>query len=840
MTRFHISMPRTIVRLTGLLLIGVAAFPPAMGAAVLTPSPPLDSETTTCFNLDVVFIIDQSNSMSEPGTASDPAEQRKFTSHGMVDLLSDIALDECPDAVHRMAVVSFGTDSEVDLRLSNIAPETLTEAQALRSELKKYIAARRMGQTDPGPAFTLAAGILDDAELAGEGMRKRVIVFVTDGEPCLAQRGCTSTSDTMDHAAYAREMRGEVSELLPFDDVLLQQEDCLNKLADEFGGRDQIPDEPRNECLDQYRVDASAYQRSTYIFTVLLKASQTYLQSVVNVYTAMSEEHGGRLVKLSQNVLDIPVVLRQILSQLAGVRASRLECGNFAVNPYLKSARVTIHKIDPDLPVTISYTDVDGVRHEITGGEASATGGFDLLEPYDAYGTNERYVFARPYPGIWQLTADNCDGFDAFYDEIEINPTGYQPNLPAEVPEYDRGDYYDPERPFYLEYQTKDESDVVVPQADHPRFAVDIRLTVTDADNQKREYILEWSPTDNLFRATQPVQLPGPGTYKINVVGTTFYHEGEPWPVGDTYSEVFSATRELFRHENVEFKVFEVTPFAIEIISPTENEPLRPIHGALNEGWPLPVKPISVRARFVTEAGEPWGDLTRVLADTERVLTAVITAGGETSELITLQPDPSVAGEYFGSIEGFDASGSQRLVVELQSDYSDHYRPDSRQVSVNFSRSDYLWTNPVSYYGALGVMIALISAAIVYNIVIRTNKVTGTLIFLSGDHKIAEFGLGSGKNWAVISPRALQQYEHLGLKWLRVENIRRPAAKRRRAKDDAVLEEEIFEDTTASAVVRARGKTLKGRKFAVDLTPDLPTTYSDDESVAEMVYRELE
>ncbi|MBM4424659.1 MAG: VWA domain-containing protein [Chloroflexi bacterium] len=834
-------MPNRLFSTTLLLVLGAALLspPPSASAAPIQTtiasgsisSPAQDS--ATCSNLDVVFIIDQSDSMSVGSTATDPTEQRKYAPEAMVDLLSDIALDRCPDAIHRMALISFGTRAEVDLPLTEIAPDSFDEAETIRGRLKQNIIARAMGQTDPQLAFDLAIGILNDAVPKGESIRKRVILFITDGHPCVAASGCRPLNSTMDFVSYAKEMRDQAAESLPFDPTLLKQETCIGDLRTEYGETDNIPPEKLNDCLSQYRVEPAAYDNSTYIWTILLNHGEAYSRSLRDAYVEMSESHAGEVKDLSENRNDIPTTFNEIISQLAGVEATRLTCDQFAVSPYLESAKIVLYKISADNKVRLSYTDAGSVFHQIENGLPTGTGGFDVKK-YESYGPNERYEIRRPYPGIWKLEADDCKGFDAYYDPVIINPGGYQSNLPA-IPQYDRAPFYDNDvqRQFFLEYPMRDENGTVVLQADHPRFAVNLDVEVTTPSGDSYPLTMEWVASEQLFRSKEPLQVPVDGAYTIDIIGTTFEHEGEPSPVGNNYTEVFASTRELFRHEGVEFTVFPVTPFIIQILSPKPGEELSPIHGAINEGWPLPVQPITVEAQITDRDGKPLDKLSDVLLNPDEALAAKVKAGEEESVLITLGCDET--GHCVGAIEGFAVEGDQRVIVELQSGSTEQYRPDAQVAEVQFRRVDPLFSRAGFYYLMLALAILTAAAVVAYNIAIRTNKVSGMLVFKDGTATIAEFNLASGVNWRAIGKRELAPYLQLMLKRMRVVNRGKPGGGRRRAQPEDAVTGGFFSGGSSHPGVRV-DCVANGRRFSVDLDPDLPVTYSD-ETMATMEFK---
>ena len=808
-------------------------------AAVLEAELGTQTSQTNCYSLDVVFIIDQSGSMAgQNGVVNDPTDQREWAPKGMIDLLSDIALDQCPDAHHRMAVISFGTEARVDLPLRDINPDTLDEALRIREDLKKYISADDLGATNPKLAFELAVDILDDASpLSGEGIRKRVVIYVTDGEPCVPNLGCNPPNTTMDFDAYVRGMRDEINLSLPFDPVLLQQEICLDGLFEQYGDIEAIPAEEKNACLDQFNVSADAYQNSTYIYLVFLKFGETYSNRLRAYYEEIAEGHAGNVYDLTESRNDIPTLFRIILTRLAGVKATRLSCGNFAVNPYLRKATIVFYKFDAEIKVTLSYTDSQGKRHEITAGQPGSSGGFDVDEYYQ-YGANERYVFDLPYPGIWQLQSENCDGLDAFYDPVKINASGYQLSLPTEIAQYDREPFYDQAQPYYLEYQMKDEGNDVIPQADFPEFAVQFQVVVTDPLNVAFPYSMQWVASEQLFRSTTPLQVKDPGEYSVSIYGSTLEHQGEPSPVGDSRAVTFDSTRDLFSHTGLTFSVFPVTPFTFEVLSPEPNQLLSPVHGTIREGWPLPVYPFSIRARITDEQGSLFPDLADILINPTEALMATVTTGGEQpqSQSITLIPDPSHPGEYTGEFNDFAALGEYQLVVKLQSGYSAHYRPLIQQTMVGFQRGDGTWNLATTYYIILVILIALFLLWIAYNVRIRNNKIGGELVFWDGSTQLASFGLKSGKNWRDISPRELKNNPMLMLKRVRVTNLGKPGkhAKTNREAEDAVSGP-MF-NTGPSGVRVQCVTTTSNRRFTVELTPDLPTTYSSD-TMAQMEYK---
>lgn len=653
-----------------------------------TVSAQTEAETNSasaCTPVDIVFLVDQSSSMSgaNGGIPTDPLEQRQFAIQAVIDQLADNALDLCPDTTHRIAIISYGSEAEIDLPLSTVNPDNAEEAQQIRIALKQSIDARNMGQTNPQAAFELATQVLDNAASIGNEIRKRAIVFITDGQPCVGER-CLDT--TFPYVPYAQEMQRLINEDLPFDPTLLQQERCLQALRQELEPGEELPPEARTLCLDQYQVGPEAYENSTYIWTVLLRNNQAYDDNLREIFVEISEDHAGQVIDLSNNRQEVPSTFRDILEQLTGVRAARLTCGNFAVNPYLEKATLTFYKFDESLQVSLAYTDADGNRHELSNGSGD---GFGVAE-YRQEGPNERYVLDRPYPGIWQLQSENCDGLDAIYDPIKFDLADFQRNIPGRIPQRDRPPYYDADEVgrHYLEYQMR-AGGQVVSQADTDIFAIDLKMVIVQPDGKEVAYEMEWVETDKLFRALEPLQVPVVGTYIIQATGTTLVNEGEPAPVDNAPSQVFDTEQILF-DQQAEFEVFPVTPFQIRLLAPAAGEVLRPIHGrAMAESSP-PILPITVRAEIVDRENNPSLNLDEVLEDANTPLTAIVRAGNR-EETIELARDVANPGVYSGLIQAFDAEGEHQLTVELNSRFEESYYPDNRSDSITFRREDMVW-----------------------------------------------------------------------------------------------------------------------------------------------------
>lgn len=787
-----------------------------------------------CVSLDVLFIIDQSDSMSgfAGSRPSDPFEERKYAVDAAIDQLSDIALDRCPDTKHRLAVISYGTNSRVDLKWSNIDPDSFEDATTLRKILKSYIKADRMGYTNHLEAFKKALRVFSDLPIDSQNIRKKVVIFITDGVPDLpdddpARSAYAIPGGEMDMVAYARDLKSFIDRNFPFSQRLLQYEYCLSDLRNRYGGKlENAPPEEVNKCIKQNPVDIDDYQQSTYIWTLFLASPYSYPASLVSVYEQIAQEHGGALIELRKNLNEIPTTFREILSNLSGARASLLNCGKFAVNPYLKRAILNIYKIDPELKVTLSYVSIDGKERSVTGGQPSSPQGFDIQE-YGADGPNERYVFRDPYPGLWNLTADDCTGLNVYYEEVHMSAE-YQMGSQS-LPQYEIPPYYDEADPFYLSISVRGEDGSIVTPAEHPRFAINVKVQVSQPDGRVIEHQMVWDNDQKIFRSKEPLQVPVPGIYRVNVMGTTYIHEGSPAPLSnDSYTEVFSVEKELFRIRDSEISVFPVTSFQIRIISPENGSDLSPIHKTFWEsGWRLPllVNPIKVRVQILDKQGKVLEeDPAQLVTQPNSAFIARILGGPQ----ITLSPDPTSKGEYVGEFSGYETEGRGVITVELADDiYSSRYRPSNRTDQVEFYRTDSLLHRQSFYVLLSYVLLGLIGLSVVLWGLSLRSPLKGDVVVLMGTYEITSFSLSTARQKCcrsrkVIPARVLSKYPEIGLRKIEVR------WQARRAGKSAAMEtggSDYFSPLAGSSA--ERGITVKvwptkGRSYQLDLANGVP------------------
>ena len=148
---------------TVLILISCLLLP---YSAVGAPLPAEEGPST----LDVVFVIDNSNSTWDPTyPATDPDNLRIHVARALVDMLS-IEADTFPA---RVGVVTFGTTATLRKEVSPVAADM---------SVKESIVAAHEDWTVIGDAFRKAYEALEEAD-SFEPTHRPVVVFLTDGRP---------------------------------------------------------------------------------------------------------------------------------------------------------------------------------------------------------------------------------------------------------------------------------------------------------------------------------------------------------------------------------------------------------------------------------------------------------------------------------------------------------------------------------------------------------------------------------------------------------------------------------------------------------------------------------
>lgn len=475
-----------------------------------------------CVGLDIAIIIDQSNSM----ISNDVSNFRVDSTREIIHQLGDNRLYLCPDAVHRIAVISFGDQdlpgdgTEVDLDFVDIKPdrENFNLWVTEREQLKARIQPKELGGTDFATAFAVVKQKFNDLAPIGTLPRKQAIILLTDGGPCVIELGCSLTGSTFSVLPYLRNLQNQVDQDFHFQPGVGYY---LWIVAMHDQGIDYLNDQVGDHTLRDY-------------------------------WNALATARGGSLIQLTKNREDIPVTFYKLLKQVTGSKVELTGCTPTFIEPYTERAIFTIFKSRPTLGASVEHRLANGQVVLLKDGKV--TGGTVDIGEHTVDGAIERYVVKLPDPGLWTVTSDNCTDLQIYREIISPNFELVKPTLP--LPIYDQPPFYDPRDSYYLTYEMRGRGAQVM--FNQPMFPLTVKATITNPLNDVFTRTMVLSGT--VLQSTEPLLVKDVGEYRIKLVGETLSID----PSQKTPNTVFT-------QEN-SYRVFvQVQPFEIKIVQPEEN-----------------------------------------------------------------------------------------------------------------------------------------------------------------------------------------------------------------------------------------------------------------------------
>lgn len=625
-----------------------------LGAAT-TPAVALDNADNTCHPLDVVVLIDQSDSMRN---VNDQIGQRFDAAQTIVDYLGNHAVWLCrdQDVTHRVTVIGFGDDpaqsrgtgldnpytDDIEIYLPNQVVPPSNDFQAWRSDrllIEQPIEAAKngvLGATDPYAGLLAARDQFAAWQAAplGDLQRRRAVVVVTDGEPCLFARDCGQAI---------------------FYDI----------------GPDMAALQLLTNPLDAtFPWLGSDNEDSVHISLIAMSQRGGNLQqSFFDGWRDITTAHGGNVYSANAANTNMNTIVTDILGPIGGSGVEPVPCNTDVwVNPYTDNlvliysfglvagnqagrAVITIDTGDEVLAVSGGVPTSDAV----------------VVREYIPDGRNEYYVFQPPLPGRYNISyagADpaNCQSLmDIRVQRKSVTAAVVTPNdrssYPATTPPSDIVG-----EPFRVEvYEAVGQDGQQQPLVEFPDYPIAVTATVTGAGGHQKEYSFR-KVEDGVYESTELIQSPAVGDYDWTLRATVATpNPDEPEIVVLEADGRFTAT--------------EVTPFGFVITQPTDGarQALNTVQGARQ----LPL-PIPVTVQLVDAAGGA-ADIETYLTDTSGLFTASLIQGDDIIETVPLTRVPGSASEFSGQLTN-SASGAVvaagDYTIEVQAAWSpDNYNP---------------------------------------------------------------------------------------------------------------------------------------------------------------------
>jgi uncharacterized protein YegL len=161
----------------------------------------------TCDELQVIFITDQSGSMSgTTGDASDPDGLRFAAPQEAIKVLSALRYSSYQTSTVKVAIVHYGDQATTALPWTSLDVSSQAETDQLIAAIAPQLApVPAQGNTNTKGAFEYAATLFDQVRPQTDGCPVRVVVAVTDGQPRVAAANFNPTTHLNELIAFAEQ-----------------------------------------------------------------------------------------------------------------------------------------------------------------------------------------------------------------------------------------------------------------------------------------------------------------------------------------------------------------------------------------------------------------------------------------------------------------------------------------------------------------------------------------------------------------------------------------------------------------------------------------------------------
>ena len=163
----------------------------------------------TCNEAQVLFITDQSGSMSQTNEGVAPSDPQGLRFEGprtAIELLSVLRARTYQTATIKVAVVHFGDTVRTQLPWTPLEVTSTTDVERLKQALATPLAAvPSMGNTNHAAAFQYASSLFNELRKPVQGCPIRLVVMVTDGQPYVNIPGFTVGQHLKTLTEYVRQ-----------------------------------------------------------------------------------------------------------------------------------------------------------------------------------------------------------------------------------------------------------------------------------------------------------------------------------------------------------------------------------------------------------------------------------------------------------------------------------------------------------------------------------------------------------------------------------------------------------------------------------------------------------
>lgn len=641
------------------LLVFGAAFGVLMpSAAIAAPSPQvLPADSATCHPVDVVVLVDQSDSMRQ---TNDQNGRRFEAAATVVEYLGLQALWQCRDQViqHRVSVIGFGDNpaqgvgsgennpyaEDVEPYLTNLIVPQTNDFEQWDDELEQNVvgpiaeaANGQLGATDHYAALLAAHDQLTAwrEQPLGDQPRRQAVVVITDGEPCLFARSC-----------------GEVP---------------VYNIGPDMAALEELTD-PNDAMFPWSGADNPDSVHLSLI--AMSRRSGSMQDSFFNGWRLITQGHGGDVYPANALNTNLNVITADIMDPVIGSGMEPVSCNtDIWINPYTDNlviiyaaGLVDDNSTDQRAIVRINAGEQE---FEVIGGQATV--GDIAVTEYLRQKRNEYYIFQPPVPGRYNVSYSGADpNTCSTLMEIRVSSK----SVIAEVTAPTAGSSFPAmtppsaiaAQPFRLEvFESIGDAGERVPLVEFEDYPINVTAAVSGPEGHAETYAFH-KVADGVYESTELIQSPIVGDYNWTLRATVqTLNPDQPEIVVLEDSGRFAAT--------------EVLPFGFVITQPADGAgvPLNTVSGAAQQPVSIPVT-----VELVDSAGEP-ANIDTFLKDDSRLFTASLMQGDTVIETAPLARTPGSATAFSGELTNSQAGGVVApgdYTIEVTADWSpERYNP---------------------------------------------------------------------------------------------------------------------------------------------------------------------
>jgi hypothetical protein len=620
-----------------------------------------------CQPLDIIFLIDQSDSMEN----TDPQNRRISAVNNIIRLLLEHAALRCVGVQHRIGIINFGSsirpvqfnDDELlqTIQFSNDTNRLKERIDESYINITRFTSAsERLGQTRPWLAIEAGIALLNDAPAIDDGVnnpRRKVLMMLSDGNPCNPTDSTPQSSGCGDPTwiSHYFEPTDVSRTYFPGNNPAIHGFDTPSGLANAM--RVGMPFNVR--------------------FDVLLFSGESIRPQTITGWNALTAQYGGSLVQPSAiaNTSLITARLSSLVNDLLFIDAQRVVCNStFTVQPYTASTLILSNVGESRGQITI-YDANDTLVQRIDGVNFSQS-----RLNYIDLGSVERFLIINPEPGTWRVEGPEsaCANTELTFETIQ--PVALWETEPTAV-EIERVEpYYVVADDHYLEFQLLDSFyqpfraifdyplvitvGIAGPNGSQSQLA-DVELRFEEQSGNNRP---------GIWRSSTPLPAPMRGNYVLQITGSA--------------PQIDAPNVELFRL-NTSYNTKEPKAVTMQVVNPAPNAIL-PLN-ELIQGRAVNL-PFEVSVRFIDENNVPilaTRLFDRPTADEPIEATLTFPGASNPPEVISLNPSPEDATLLVGRFranardaETVDDEGNYQVSFRLNPDVLTMYNNENYTIDV--------------------------------------------------------------------------------------------------------------------------------------------------------------